>query len=79
MYVPVFCTINGLGELRKEFYFEKLDKLLYITAILVSAGPMDPKKLKPGMTRSMKDVICFCSERFIHTDFSEDKEVQSIF
>lgn len=75
MYVPIFCTINGLGELSKEFYFEKYDKLLYITAILVSLGPMDPKKLKPGMTRSMKDVICFCSERFIHTD----KEVQSVF
>ncbi|XP_051740509.1 sodium-coupled monocarboxylate transporter 2 [Ctenopharyngodon idella] len=42
--------------------------------ITLLTGPMDPKKLKPGMTRSMKDVICFCSERFRHTDFSEDKE-----
>ncbi|XP_056101693.1 sodium-coupled monocarboxylate transporter 2 [Rhinichthys klamathensis goyatoka] len=42
--------------------------------ITLLTGPMDTKKLKPGMTRSMKDVICFCSERFIHADFSEDKE-----
>lgn len=48
------------------------------TVILVSTGPMDPKKIKPGLTRSVKDVICFCSEKFVHADFSEDKEVKSI-
>ncbi len=48
------------------------------TVILMSTGPMDPKKLKPGLTRSMKDVICICSEKSRHTDFSEDKEVKSI-
>ncbi|XP_067292593.1 sodium-coupled monocarboxylate transporter 2 [Pseudorasbora parva] len=42
--------------------------------ITLLTGPMDPKKLKPGMTRSMKDVICFCSERFKKAGFSEGKE-----
>ncbi|XP_016423949.1 sodium-coupled monocarboxylate transporter 2 [Sinocyclocheilus rhinocerous] len=42
--------------------------------ITLLTGPMDPKKVKPGLTRSVKDVICFCSEKFIHADFSEDKE-----
>uniref|UniRef100_A0A673GGN2 Solute carrier family 5 member 12 n=1 Tax=Sinocyclocheilus rhinocerous TaxID=307959 RepID=A0A673GGN2_9TELE len=35
--------------------------------ITLLTGPMDPKKVKPGLTRSVKDVICFCSEKFIHT------------
>uniref|UniRef100_A0A8C2DK38 Solute carrier family 5 member 12 n=1 Tax=Cyprinus carpio TaxID=7962 RepID=A0A8C2DK38_CYPCA len=42
--------------------------------ITLLTGPMDPKKIKPGLTRSVKDVICFCSEKFVHADFSEDKE-----
>uniref|UniRef100_A0A8C2DK64 Solute carrier family 5 member 12 n=1 Tax=Cyprinus carpio TaxID=7962 RepID=A0A8C2DK64_CYPCA len=35
--------------------------------ITLLTGPMDPKKIKPGLTRSVKDVICFCSEKFVHT------------
>ncbi|XP_056307530.1 sodium-coupled monocarboxylate transporter 2 [Danio aesculapii] len=42
--------------------------------ITLLTGPMDPKMLKPGMTRSVKDVLCFCTEKFTEADLSEDKE-----
>ncbi|RXN03051.1 sodium-coupled monocarboxylate transporter 2 [Labeo rohita] len=42
--------------------------------ITLLTGPMDPKEVKPGLTRSVKEVICFCSERNRQADFSEDKE-----
>ncbi len=70
----VIDSINGLVELRENSMLRKYCK----TIILLSTGPMDPKKLKPGLTRSIKDVICFCSDKSRHTDFSEDKEVKSI-
>ncbi|XP_043084040.1 sodium-coupled monocarboxylate transporter 2 isoform X2 [Puntigrus tetrazona] len=42
--------------------------------ITLLTGPMDPKNVKPGLTRSVKDVICFCSEKFRETDLSDGNE-----
>lgn len=44
----------------------------------MSTGPMDPKLLKPGMTRSVKEVMCFCTEKFTEADLGEGKEVQIV-
>uniref|UniRef100_A0A8C1W4R5 Solute carrier family 5 member 12 n=1 Tax=Cyprinus carpio TaxID=7962 RepID=A0A8C1W4R5_CYPCA len=50
--------------------------LNFHTRVVMNKGQWTQKKVKPGLTRSMKDVICFCPERFRHTDFSLDKEVK---
>ncbi|NP_956662.1 sodium-coupled monocarboxylate transporter 2 [Danio rerio] len=42
--------------------------------ITLLTGPMDPKLLKPGMTRSVKEVMCFCTEKFTEADLGEGKE-----
>ncbi|TRY85875.1 hypothetical protein DNTS_011902 [Danionella cerebrum] len=43
--------------------------------ITLLTGPMDPKKLKPGMTRTVKDILCFWRDRTIQVDFTEDTQV----
>ncbi|KAA0724057.1 Sodium-coupled monocarboxylate transporter 2 [Triplophysa tibetana] len=42
--------------------------------ITLLTGPSDPKKLKPGLTRSVRDIFCLCSKGFINADLSQDKE-----
>ncbi|XP_051546371.1 sodium-coupled monocarboxylate transporter 2-like [Myxocyprinus asiaticus] len=42
--------------------------------ITLLTGLSDAQEVKPGLTRSIRDVICFCSERYTHVDLSQDKE-----
>ncbi|XP_051548007.1 sodium-coupled monocarboxylate transporter 2 [Myxocyprinus asiaticus] len=84
---PTALTINALNSDRSwladswysmsYLYYSAVGFVGTVAAgllITLLTGPSDAQKVKPGLTRSIRDVICFCSEKYAHIDLSQDKE-----